>query len=128
MTDLIIGMVAGATIAAILFPWFRSILGRKVETPLTVVYSGSANHFLNGESVGGKLFLSHDTLCFKSHKFNIQNHELNIDIRQIREVRYYNMLGIFRNMLEVVTQNGAVEKFVVNNRKAWKAKIEQMIR
>jgi hypothetical protein len=127
MTDLIIGFFSGATVTILFLPWLGRVLTRKIESPSSVIYSGGANHFMNGESVGGKLFLTPETLRFKSHKFNIQNHEWSIGIHQIREVRYHDMLGIIRNMLEVVTENGATEKFVVNNRKVWKAEIERAI-
>jgi len=91
------------------------------------VYSGAANHFLGWESVGGKLFLTKSSLYFKSHKFNFQNHDWKLNVNEIREVRYYNMLGIIRNMLEVETTDGKVERFVVNNRETWKAEIDKLI-
>ena len=43
-----------------------------------VIFSGPANHFLNWEGTGGKLFLLKDKLWFKSHRFNLQNNEWQI--------------------------------------------------
>ena len=107
-----------------------AMLQRKIKLTSSpsssVIYSGAANHFLNGESVGGKLFLTNNQLRFKSHKFNIQNHEMQLDIHDIKEVRFYNMLGVIRNMLEVETNNGNTERFVVNNRAGWKSEIDKL--
>jgi hypothetical protein len=123
-------IVIGAAVIVGAVILLAAILPRKIKstssTDGSLVYSGEANHFLNGESVGGKLFLTNDQLHFKSHKFNIQNHEMQLDIHDIKEVRFYNMLGFIRNMLEVETTNGVTEKFVVNNRAAWKEQIDKL--
>jgi hypothetical protein len=89
-----------------------------------IVYAGSANHFKNGEAVGGKLYLLPNRLQFKSHSFNIQNHELTIALEEIKEVKFYYTMGLIPNGLEIVNKIGNCEKFVVNNRKIWKEKIE----
>lgn len=88
-----------------------------------IIYSGGANHFVNTEAVGGKLYLLTDSIQFKSHNFNIQNHNQIILLKQIKEIGFYNTLGIVPNGLFVTTDNGT-EKYVVNNRKIWKEKIE----
>jgi hypothetical protein len=91
-----------------------------------VLHSGGANHFINGEAVGGKLYLLTDKLHFQSHGFNIQNHGQIIDIEQIKEVGFYNTLGLIPNGLSITTLGGQTEKFVVNNRKLWKEEIEKL--
>ena len=103
----------------------RKIGGTTALNP-DVIYSGAANHFLNGESVGGGLYLMNDKVLFKSHKLNIQNHELLLDINEVAEVHFYNTLGIIPNGLEIRTTNGKVEKFVVYKRKIWKQKIDKL--
>jgi hypothetical protein len=45
-----------------------------------IIHSGGANHFKNGEAVGGKIYLFEDKLQFQSQKFNIQNHGLEIPL------------------------------------------------
>lgn len=92
-----------------------------------IIHSGSANHFVNFEGVGGKLYLLKDTLQFKSHNFNLQNHETVIALNNIKEIGFYNSLGIVPNGLAVTTKDGKTEKFVVNGRKTWKEKIETQI-
>jgi hypothetical protein len=92
-----------------------------------IIHSGGANHFLNGEGVGGKLYLMADKLQFQSHGFNIQNHGQILGIEQIKEVRFFNTLGLIPNGLSILTSEGKTEKFVVNNRGLWKKEIEKLI-
>jgi len=92
----------------------------------SIVLAGPANHFLNNESVGGKLYLLNDQIHFKSHRFNAQNHEFKIDLNMIKEVKLYNVLGIIPNGMEIQTTTGNTEKFVVNNRDKWKMAIARI--
>ena len=91
-----------------------------------IVYSGGANHFLNEESVGGKLHLLPDRLYFKSNGFNKQNDEQTILLNQIEQIEFYNPMGLFQNGLIVRTTDGRVEKFVVFGRERWKNEIEKL--
>jgi hypothetical protein len=93
----------------------------------SIVYSGKANRFLNYESVGGNLFLFKNKMQFKSHSLNIQNHVFEIELNQIKEVSFFNTLGLVPNGLAVANRNGTVEKFVVYNRKIWKTEIDKLI-
>ena len=93
----------------------------------TVIYSNGVNHLKNGEAVGGKLYLLADRLQFRSHKFNLQNHELIIELPKIKEVLFYNIWGLIPRGLVVVLANGTKEKFVVDNRRQWKSQIETIL-
>lgn len=90
-----------------------------------IIHAGRANHFRNGEAVGGKLYLLTDKLHFKSHKFNFQNHEYVMKLREIKEVGYFNTLGIISNGLYITT-NEKTEKFIVENRQLWFEEIERV--
>lgn len=91
---------------------------------LTIIHSGGANHFINVEAVGGKLYLLTDKVLFKSHNFNAQNHSQTILLEQIKEIGFYNTLGLIPNGLSITTSDDKIEKYVVNNRRLWKEKIE----
>lgn len=93
----------------------------------TIAYSGKANHFLNGESVGGNLILFINKIQFKSHSLNIQNHVLEIELSQIQEVNFYNTLGLVPNGLALKLNDGKTEKFVVYKRNLWKTAIENLL-
>jgi|GEM_PF-2484673 len=130
MTSYIILIVVVIVLIVCIIAMLSVFMQRKVvETSSTnsdIIYSGAANHFLNGEGVGGGLYLTNGKILFRSHKLNIQNHELALNLADIAEVRFYNTLGLIPNGLEVITANGRVEKFVVYKRKIWKQQIEAL--
>ena len=91
-----------------------------------IVRSGGANHFINGEAVGGKLCLLTDKIQFQSPYFNIQSHGQTIYIEPIKEVSFYNILGYNPDGLAMINRGAQTGKFVVNGRRLWKEKIEQL--
>jgi hypothetical protein len=128
---IIAGPISGLAFGTILY-FFVTSKTVKRQTQIEnhegkpVIHSGGANHFINGEAVGGKLYLLTDKLQFQSHGFNIQNHGQIIEIEQIKDVGFYNTLGLIPNGLSITTLGGQTEKFVVNNRRLWKEEIEKL--
>ena len=127
---LIAGPIAGIVFGLSMYLFVSS---KKVKTQTQIdvddkeiLYSGAANHFVNTEGVGGKLYLLNDKIVFKSHGFNIQNHEQSIDLNEVDGVIFYNTLGIIPNGLKIVLRNNVSEKFVVNNRQQWKDEISKI--
>jgi phosphate/sulfate permease len=84
-----------------------------------IIKYGAANHFKNAEAVGGRLYLLNDRLTFKSHKLNLQNHELEIPLKHIEKVSTFNSLGIIPNGIVIKTIDSQNFKFVVTGRKEW---------
>ena len=130
--DIIITIVAGligGAVAGLLFGWIIGLFANskflnkatKIETGANeiVVFETGANHFKGAEAVGGKLYLTNKRLVFKSHKLNIQNHELSINLSDIEKVDRYKTLGIANNGLAVQTINHSIEKFVVQQPVEW---------
>jgi len=91
-----------------------------------MIIAGGANHFSTGISVGGRLFLLKDRLEFKPHKFNFQRKEMHIALDDVNDVKYYDIWGIFQTGMKITTDNGNIEKFVVNDRDTWKIKILEL--
>lgn len=85
-------------------------------------YDDGANHFVGAEGVGGWLFLLNDSLYFKSHQQNIQVHELQIPLVNIRKVESCKKLGM-NTGLNVELVDGRVEKYTVNEPQVWAKKI-----
>lgn len=85
----------------------------------TIVFETGANHFKGVEAVVGKLYLTNKRLVFKSHKLNIQNHELSIHLSDVKNADRYKALGISNNGLVVTTINHTIEKFVVQQPGEW---------
>lgn len=88
-----------------------------------VIWDGPANHFVNGEAVGGWLTLTGQRLLFQSHRSNIQNHELSIPLENIDEVGQRLTWGLIGNGLLVQTVAGDEERFVVEGNRKWVALI-----
>lgn len=132
--DIKLVLLAGSlsAIAFGLFVYFFST-SKKVKKQTEIVnedgeqifFSGSANHFINAEAVGGRLYLLSDKLEFKSHNFNIQNHSKTLILSQVKEVTFYNSLGIIPNGLAIKMNDGQTDRFIVGKRRVWKEEIEK---
>ena len=125
----IISALVGGALAGLLFGWLMGLFansklftqGTKIDTEPgeTILFETGANHFKGIEAVGGKLYLTTRRLVFKSHKFNIQNHELSMRLSDIEKVDRYKTAGIVNNGLAVTTTRGVIEKFVVQQPDQW---------
>ena len=125
--------VVGGLVAGVLFAtamrWFvgRQAKRFSVERPDldgdTVVLEGPANHFKGAEGVGGYLWLTSKQLCFRSHRFNIQNHECRLPLVEIAAVEATKTLGLISNGILVRLSSGTQERFVVHNNQHWVAAI-----
>jgi hypothetical protein len=91
-----------------------------------IILSGLANHFINGEAAGGKLYLTKEKLIFKSHRLNLQNHELTIELKSVKKVERCRTLGLVPNGLKIFTED-ETERFVVGLKADWKSKIEKLL-
>lgn len=101
-------------------------LRRQMAREHRIVFEGKANHFMNKEGVGGWLFLTPEFLFFKSHRFNIQNHELTIPMSLIKSATPCK-LSKFATGLKVEKINGTWETFVVNRNNEWAVRINNSI-
>lgn len=84
-----------------------------------ILFSGPANHRFGKEYTGGWLILTEEKLIFKTHHFNIQNHELEIENENITNIKGMNAFGFIPNKLSIEESSGEVHCFVVNNRSKW---------
>jgi hypothetical protein len=128
--DITISVVSGlfgGALSGLLFGWltglFANILTKSIkiqtEAGETILFETGANHFKGAEGVGGKLYLTNKRLAFKSHKFNIQNHEFSISLLDIDKIDRYKTLGLVDNGLSVQTIDNKTEKFVVQKIDEW---------
>jgi len=130
--DVVITIVSGlfgGALSGLLFGWLMGLFANskrvtkdtKIDTEAneTILFDTGANHFKGAEAVGGKLYLTDKRLVFKSHKFNIQNHKLSINLSDIEKVDRYKTLGLVNNGLSVTTTGNRIEKFVVQQPDKW---------
>ena len=126
---LLLSAFIGAAVAGIIFGWLMGALsGNKgLEQSIKIdldpgeklIFQSSANHFKGLEAVGGKLFLTEKRLIFKSHKLNIQNHQLIIMLSDILSIGRFKPLGLTNNGLFVTNKENETEKFVVEKLPEW---------
>jgi hypothetical protein len=99
-----------------------------LETPSLegedLLKQGPANHFRGWEGVGGWLYLTDKRLLYRSHRFNVQNHELSMPLGEVVEVQTCLTAWVIPNGLRVVTTQGT-ERFVVEGRRSWLEEISQ---
>jgi hypothetical protein len=97
-----------------------------------VVKEGLANLWKGKEAVGGKLYLTEQSLVHKGHKMNIQGGNVEINLKDIDHLEFYTNklfgLSIINNGLMVVDKSGKEFKFVVNKRDNWKEEIERLLK
>jgi len=97
----------------------KMMMKTSIEDEENGILCGGANHFKSIEGVGGKMVLFHDELVFKSHKINIQRHEIRMPLSTIADITTYQVWGLFPTGLKITLQNGSVEKFVVGKPDEW---------
>lgn len=85
----------------------------------SVEYEAPANHFLNGEARGGRLYLTNRSLTFQPHGFNLQSTPVTIPRDEISGAQAGKTLGVIPNGLTVKTRAGAKDQFVVSNSGEW---------
>lgn len=95
-----------------------------VMSGTTVYYDDAANHLVGKEGVSGWLFLTENSLYYKSFLMNIQVHELNLPLAEIEKVEMarFKLIG---QSIRVYRKNGTVEIYVVNEPKTWLSKINE---
>src|SRR5262249_2058735 len=101
---LISGLLFGLTLALFVYLLsFRAACAEAAFEGEVLIKQGPANHLRRMEGVGGWLYLTEQRLLFRSHRFNIQNHELSIPLGDILEVQARATAWIIPNGLLVVT-------------------------
>jgi len=84
-----------------------------------IEYEGAANHFLNAEARGGRLYLTDKQLIFQPHKFNLQSGAISVPRSDIASVSRCMSLGMIPNGILLTRLDGTKERFVVSKREEW---------
>jgi hypothetical protein len=124
------GIAGGLAFAFIMALFIRSRFVRnavriELEPGETIRFHTPANHFKGMEAVGGHLYLTDSRLIFKSHKLNFQNHQLVIDLSDVKKFDRCKTLGIVNNGLIIETSSGDSERFVVDGGASWIAHLTE---
>ncbi len=103
--------------------YFSSNVYKKISIDIAndevILVEGGANHFRGKEGVGGKLVLTNKRLVFKSHKFNIQNHQQDFEVDKIINLKTFKSMFFLENGLILDFADGTSHKFIVDEAKVW---------
>ncbi len=103
---------------------FQVLGGAPPEFPgEMIVHSGPANHWRGVESVGGLLTMTNARLHFRPHAITLQRGDWSCALTDIVRVEAGASLWVIPNQLVVVTSGGR-EKFVVQGRDEWLARLQ----
>jgi len=91
-----------------------------------VIKAGDGNQLLNGSSVKGKLILTTQRLYFKAAENGQKYEDVEIWPQEIKEVMFFKNKLLFSNGLNVVTNDGIENKFLIKNRESWSEMIVRM--
>lgn len=125
--DIVLSTLFGGLVAGLLFGVLMQYSAKKLYTKINidipdyecVIKEGGANHFKGKEGVGGKLVLTDKRLIFKSHKFNIQNHQEDFELNQITDLHTFKSLKFFEKGLLIDLAGGVSHKFIVDEPNDW---------
>jgi len=95
-----------------------STLNKKIDRE--VIHEGRCNLFFGIEGVGGKLFLTKDSLLFYSHGINVSSRRkfTVIDLKEIINIEKCNTLLLIPNGVKIHT-NSKKYQFVLSGRSKW---------
>ena len=115
---LVQGLIAGILFGVLIGLFMRSkTVGRQTTIELpggeTVEFEGNANHFLNGEGRGGRLYLTNRNLIFQPHRFNLQSARVVIPRADIAGAAKCRTWGILPNGLLVTHRDSSTDRFVI---------------
>ncbi len=92
-----------------------------------LLFEEGASYFHKYVAVGGNLFLTDQRLIFISSAANQHQHLIDINLHLIRGVEYFKTLFMNPNGMAILLSDGQMENFVVDDKKAWKSRVEKMI-
>lgn len=89
-----------------------------------VIFEMFCSHMVGIEAVGGKICLTNKRLLFKSHQFNLHNHELEISIKDITSIQRCRLYKYFPGKgVSISLKDDSIEVFSPRN---WKKMIEEI--
>ncbi len=92
----------------------------EIQNNERLVKEAGANHFKGKEGVGGKLVLTDKSLIFKSHKYNIQNHQEEFRLEDIVDIKVAKSMWLLENVLLIELINHDKHKFIVDEAEDWR--------
>jgi hypothetical protein len=99
----------------------------EVRSNETVLFQEGASHYHNFIAVGGVLTLTNQRLYFTSNPCLAYDHSLTIELLHVSEVNYFKTMFLNPNGLAIMTKQGDIENFIVDDRKHWSLRINEAL-
>ena len=93
----------------------------------SVLFEEGASLFHNFIAVGGTLRLTDKRIVFRSCQSQNYEHEISVELCKVSGVEFFKTMFINPNGLAVMLNDGSIEHFVVDDRKAWSERILQLV-
>ena len=122
----LMGIMSGILFGYLFWKFYKSVkfnVSIEIEADENIIHESGASC----KTVGGKLFLTNKRLIFKSHKFNIQNHEFSMNLDEIVKVNRYRNIGIINNGVSILCKNDKTEKLIVEEPEKWIETLDSII-
>ncbi len=87
-----------------------------------------ASHLHQFVAVGGTLCLTNKRLFFKSHAQANLSHEWSVELKFISSIELCKTMFLNPNGLAILLKDGQIEHFIVDDRQAWKERIQNEMR
>jgi hypothetical protein len=87
-----------------------------------------ASHLHEFVAVGGTLCLTNKRLYFRSNAQAVQQHELVVELKSISGIELCKTMFLNPNGLAILLKDGNMEHFIVDDRQAWKERIQKEMR
>jgi len=87
-------------------------------------YHGLSNYQVGVETLGGRLYLTDNTLDFIPHKFNVQKDTASIPLSSIKDIKlgwtkFLGFIPLFPNAVIVIDDDQKEHTFTVYRRNKW---------
>lgn len=127
----LISLLIGGAVFGILFSlsvhYALSLTEKKILSKISIDYDKDetlveergANHFKGLEAVGGKLALTNKRLIFKSHGMNIQRHQEDFQLKEIKGIVVTPSVPFLKNKLVISLAENVKHSFIVNEPQRW---------
>ena len=126
LTAVVSGLLFGLLFSGLMRYWSKRMLKKVVvliDEDEQVIKEAGANHFKGVEGVGGKLVLTNRRLIFKSHKYNVQNHQEDFSLERMLNLRTQKLLTVYENVIVLQVDDASTHKFVVDEPEDWVKRI-----
>jgi len=117
------GFVFGLTMAWISYRSSQYFYSRiELYAAEALLHQGPANHYVDGEAVGGWMYLTNKRIVYASHNLNYFVHAWEVPLSEISATSLCKTMNVFSNGLVLHTTQGE-RVFVVEKRKFWQHEI-----